>query len=176
MKYAKVPHWPDCQNWFKNGWCWFINCWIKHIGIEFQLPPQYINSVRSLTTLLYPHTLHWNAITQKVNIRLLWNLIQWCSKEKRRVISACTDTSVSYFEQCSNQLQLDLILLWSTFMWIGTNNDLIWLIAGWLSNFEKCLNWLQLDLILLLVNFCCELGVDFVIYHLFEITQSRQVI
>ena len=43
-------------------------------------------------------------------------------------------------------------------MWIGANNDLIWLPMGWMSDSEKCSNRLELYLISLLVNFSCELG------------------
>ena len=99
-------------------------------------------------------------------------------------------------EQCSNWLQLDLILLvvnfscvlaqimtimtsygldewfWAMFeltwtwpnftfgqlvMWIGANNDEIWLPVGYTSDSEQCSDWLELDLISLLVNFPCEL-------------------
>ena len=44
------------------------------------------------------------------------------------------------------------------FMWIGANNDQIWLPMGWMSDSEQCSNRLELDLISLLVNFSCELG------------------
>ena len=44
------------------------------------------------------------------------------------------------------------------FMWIGANNDQIWLPMGWMSDSEHCSNRLELDLISLLVNFACELG------------------
>ena len=43
------------------------------------------------------------------------------------------------------------------FMWIGANNDQIWLHMG---NSEQCSNRLELDLISLLVNFSCELGAN----------------
>ena len=44
------------------------------------------------------------------------------------------------------------------FMWIGANNDQIWLPMGKMSDSEQCSNWLELDLISLLVNFSYELG------------------
>ena len=44
------------------------------------------------------------------------------------------------------------------FMWIGTNNDQIWLHMGYMSDSEQCSNWHELDIISLLVNFLCELG------------------
>ena len=45
-------------------------------------------------------------------------------------------------------------------MWIGANNDQIWLSMGymWLSDSEQCSNRLELDIISYLVNFTCELG------------------
>ena len=43
------------------------------------------------------------------------------------------------------------------FMWIGANNDQIWLPMGYMSDSEQCSNRLELDLISLLVNFLCEL-------------------
>ena len=46
----------------------------------------------------------------------------------------------------------------SVYMWIGANNDQIWLPRSQNSEFEQCSNRLQLDLILLLVNFWYELG------------------
>ena len=42
------------------------------------------------------------------------------------------------------------------FMWIGANNDQIWLSMVYTSNSEQCSNRLQLDLITLLVNFSCQ--------------------
>ena len=44
------------------------------------------------------------------------------------------------------------------FMWIGANNDKVWLPMGYMSDSEQCSNQLELDLISLLVNFLCELG------------------
>ena len=44
------------------------------------------------------------------------------------------------------------------FMWIGDNNDQIWLPMGYMSDSEPCSNRLELDLISLLVNFSYELG------------------
>ena len=44
------------------------------------------------------------------------------------------------------------------FIWIGVNNDQIWLPRGYMSEFEHFLNRLQLDLILPLVNVVYELG------------------
>ena len=44
------------------------------------------------------------------------------------------------------------------FMWIGANNDQIWLPMGYVSDSEQCSNRLELYLILLLVNFSCDLG------------------
>ena len=44
------------------------------------------------------------------------------------------------------------------FMWIGANNDQIWLPMGKMSDSEQCSNRLKLNLISLLVNFSCELG------------------
>ena len=44
------------------------------------------------------------------------------------------------------------------FIWIGANNDQIWLFGDWMSDFEQCSNQFQLDLISLLVNFSYELG------------------
>ena len=44
------------------------------------------------------------------------------------------------------------------FMWIGANNDQIWLPMCYMSDSEQCSNRLELDLISLLVNFSCELG------------------
>ena len=44
------------------------------------------------------------------------------------------------------------------FMWIGANNDQIWLPMGEMSDSEQCSNRLELDIISLLVNFSCELG------------------
>ena len=90
-------------------------------------------------------------------------------------------------EQCSNRLELDLIsllinfscevgqimtrydFLWARWvilsnvqtnlnLWIGANNDQIWLPMGKMSDSEQCSNRLELDLISILVNFSCELG------------------
>ena len=44
------------------------------------------------------------------------------------------------------------------FMWIGANNDQIWLPMCYTSDSEQSSNRLELDLISLLVNFACELG------------------
>ena len=44
------------------------------------------------------------------------------------------------------------------FMWIGANNDQIWLPIYYINDSEQCSNRLELDLISLLVNFSCELG------------------
>ena len=44
------------------------------------------------------------------------------------------------------------------FMWIGANNDQIWLPMGKMNNSEQCSNRLELDLISLLVNYSYELG------------------
>ena len=44
------------------------------------------------------------------------------------------------------------------FMWIGANNDQIWLPMCYMSDSEQCLNRLELELISRLVNFSCELG------------------
>ena len=38
-------------------------------------------------------------------------------------------------------------------MWIGANNEQIWLPMGYTIDFEQCLNTSQFDLISLLVNF-----------------------
>ena len=42
------------------------------------------------------------------------------------------------------------------FIWIGANNDQIWLRRGYMNDFEQCSNWLQFDLISLLVHFWYE--------------------
>ena len=55
-------------------------------------------------------------------------------------------------EQCLNRLELGQL-----FMWIGANDDQIWLPMGKMSNSEECSNRLELDLISPLVNFSCEL-------------------
>ena len=44
------------------------------------------------------------------------------------------------------------------FMWIGPNNDYIWLPMDQTSDSEQCSNQLQFDLISLLVIFSCDLG------------------
>ena len=46
------------------------------------------------------------------------------------------------------------------FMWIGANNDQIWLPRGLKSEFEKCSNRLQLDMSSLLVNLSDEWGAN----------------
>ena len=43
-------------------------------------------------------------------------------------------------------------------MWIGENNDQIYLPMDYKSDSEQSSNWLQLDLISLFVKFVCELG------------------
>ena len=61
-----------------------------------------------------------------------------------------------------SNVRTDLNLTWfhfgQLFMWIGANNDQIWLFMGYTSDSEQCSNRLELDLISLLVNFSCELG------------------
>ena len=54
------------------------------------------------------------------------------------------------------------------FMWIGANNDQIWLPRGLKSDFEKCSNRLQLDLSSLLVNSLDVLGQILAIYDFLE--------
>ena len=44
------------------------------------------------------------------------------------------------------------------FIWIGANNDQIWLPVDQTNDSEQCSNRLELDLISLLVYFSCELG------------------
>ena len=44
------------------------------------------------------------------------------------------------------------------FMWIGANNDQLWLPMDWMSDSEQCSNRLEFGLISLLVNLSCELG------------------
>ena len=43
-------------------------------------------------------------------------------------------------------------------MYIGANNDKIWLSKAMMSEFEQCLNQLQFDQISFLANFLCEFG------------------
>ena len=63
-----------------------------------------------------------------------------------------------------DETKLKQIITWPNFtlgqlsMWIGANNDQIWLPMGNMSDSEQCSNRLQLDLISLLVNFSQELG------------------
>ena len=50
------------------------------------------------------------------------------------------------------------------FIWIGPNNDQIWLPMGQMGDSEQCSNQLKLDLITILVKFAYELrqiGVSF---------------
>ena len=54
------------------------------------------------------------------------------------------------------------------FMWIGANNDQIWLPRGLKSDFEKCSKRLQLDLSSLLVNLLDVLGQILAIYDFLE--------
>ena len=53
-------------------------------------------------------------------------------------------------------------------MWIGANNDQIWLPRGLKSDFEKCSNRLQLDPSSLLVNLLDVLGQILAIYDFLE--------
>ena len=63
-----------------------------------------------------------------------------------------------------DKTKLEQIITWPNFtfgqlfLWIGANNDQIWLPMGWMSVSEKCSNRLKFDLIKLLVNFSCGLG------------------
>ena len=59
-------------------------------------------------------------------------------------------------------------------MWIGANNDQIWLPMGYMSDSEQCSDRLELYLISLLVNFSCELGQIMTRYDL--IPMARWVI
>ena len=53
-------------------------------------------------------------------------------------------------------------------MWIGANNNQIWLPRGLKSDFDKCSNRLQLDLSSLLVNLLDVLGQILAIYDFLE--------
>ena len=63
-----------------------------------------------------------------------------------------------------DKIKFEQIITWPNFtfgqlcMWIGANNDQIWLPMGYMSDSEQCSNLLELDLILLLVIFSCDLG------------------
>ena len=45
-------------------------------------------------------------------------------------------------------------------VWIGSNNDHLWLPRSRATVFEQCSNWLQLDLIARLLSFPCKLGIN----------------
>ena len=62
-------------------------------------------------------------------------------------------------EQCSEPTWIWPNFTFGQFlMWIGANNDQIWLPMGQMSDSEQFSNRFELDLISLLVNFSCELG------------------
>ena len=71
---------------------------------------------------------------------------------------------VSWGQIGVDKTKLEQIITWPNFtfgqlfMWIGANNDQIWLPMGQMSDVEQCSNRLEFDLIKLLLKFSCELG------------------
>ena len=56
-------------------------------------------------------------------------------------------------------------------MWIGTNNDQLWLPGSEVSYFEQCSNWIQLDLITHFINSLVEMGPKMNRYDFLEATE-----
>ena len=56
-------------------------------------------------------------------------------------------------------------------MWIGTNNDQLWLPGSEVSYFEQCYNWIQLDLITYFINCLVEIGQIMNRYDFLEATE-----